>query len=343
MLPATRQRPQSRSYPSRSWYSIKQPWRDARLSWHKCHCHKRLDAVTAHTAQCRVCCHGTVLLTDLEAEFWLTDELVCSADDLRLAVVDGADICINNLNIHAGDDVVAHARAWRRRPWSQLIKSHTTRMRSIVFNTGHITARSIGLVSLCLSHVSLSHIFWMLMWSLWHVLQVTQKGQHWMWPECILALLSVGQYTRLFTSLLLQSYFMLGWLPQKWITGDNWSRLLNTHTYTHPFNGPLSGTTQVSRYQKGKTNLDFTEARDSEWQWHQLGHMQICTSLQTNNHASTPPFSFLQARCPSCRPTNSVKALKAGGTSTKISHAASTKVNYTPGARFTKYLTSILR
>ena len=32
-----------------------------------------------------------------------------------------------------------------------------------------------------------------------------------------------------------------------------------------PFNGPFSGTTQVSRYQKGKTNLDFTEARDSEW------------------------------------------------------------------------------
>jgi len=26
----------------------------------------------------------------------------------------------------------------------------------------------------------------------------------------------------------------------------------------------------VGRYQKGKTNLDFTEARDSEWQWHQL-------------------------------------------------------------------------
>jgi len=67
----------------------------------------------------------------------------------------------------------------------------------------------------------------------------------------------------------------------------------------------------VSRYQKGKTNLDFTEAGDSEWQWHQLGHMQVCTSLQTNNHASTPPLSFLQAGCPSCHPTNSVKALKA--------------------------------
>jgi len=66
----------------------------------------------------------------------------------------------------------------------------------------------------------------------------------------------------------------------------------------------------VSQYQKGKTNLDFTEARYSKWQWHQLGHMQVCISLQTDNHASTPPLSFLQAGCPSCRPTNSVKTLK---------------------------------
>ena len=50
----------------------------------------------------------------------------------------------------------------------------------------------------------------------------------------------------------------------------------------------------MSQYQKGKTNLDFTEARDSEWQWHQLGNMQVCTSLQTDNDASTPPLSFLQ-------------------------------------------------
>ena len=83
----------------------------------------------------------------------------------------------------------------------------------------------------------------------------------------------------------------------------------HTHTHTHPFNGPLSGTTRVSWYQKCKTNLVFTEARDSEWQWHQLGHMQVCTSLQTDNHASSPPLSFLQAGCPSCHPTNSVKAL----------------------------------
>jgi len=67
----------------------------------------------------------------------------------------------------------------------------------------------------------------------------------------------------------------------------------------------------VSRYHKGKTNLDFTEARDSEWQWHQLGRMQVCTLLQTDNHTSTPPLCCLQAGCPSCRPTNSNRAPKA--------------------------------
>ena len=73
----------------------------------------------------------------------------------------------------------------------------------------------------------------------------------------------------------------------------------HTHTHTHPFNGPLSGTTQVSHYQKGKTNLDFTEARDSGWQWHQLGYMQVCTSLQTDNHTSTPPLlCFCTGRMP---------------------------------------------
>ena len=77
-------------------------------------------------------------------------------------------------------------------------------------------------------------------------------------------------------------------------------------TRTHPFNGPLSVTTQVSRYQKGKTNLDFTEARDSEWQWHQLGQMQVCTSLQTDNRASTPPLSFYRPDAlPAAQPTAS--------------------------------------
>jgi len=92
----------------------------------------------------------------------------------------------------------------------------------------------------------------------------------------------------------------VSWNPQLRTTGFYWCKVcclhaaadsnysrenmqtVFTHTITHPFNGPLSGTTRVSRYQKGSTNLDFTEARDSEWQWHQLGHMQVCTSIQTD-------------------------------------------------------------
>jgi len=49
----------------------------------------------------------------------------------------------------------------------------------------------------------------------------------------------------------------------------------------------------VSWYQKGKTSLDFPEARDSEWQWHQLGHMQVCTSLQTDNQPHQHPTTQL--------------------------------------------------
>ena len=86
---------------------------------------------------------------------------------------------------------------------------------------------------------------------------------------------------------------------------------LPTVIHTHPFNGPFSRTTRVGRYQKGKTNLDFTEARDSECQWHQLG---LCKSAPHSRQITTPAphhSVFLQAGCPSCHQTNSVKALKA--------------------------------
>ena len=89
-------------------------------------------------------------------------------------------------------------------------------------------------------------------------------------------------------------------LKCRWIMRlDVWQLCwLRPHTHTHPFNGPFSRTTRVGRYQKGKTILDFTEARDSEWQWHQLGHVQVCTSLQTHNHVSTSPLSFFTGRMP---------------------------------------------
>ena len=82
----------------------------------------------------------------------------------------------------------------------------------------------------------------------------------------------------------------------------------------------FSGTTQVSQYQKGKTNLDFNEARDSEWQWHQLGHMQVCTSLQTDKHASTPPLSFFTSRMPFLSPNQQRQSTEGINIKYQISH-----------------------
>ena len=75
------------------------------------------------------------------------------------------------------------------------------------------------------------------------------------------------------------------------------SKIVSYSQYVHLFNGPFSGTTRVSQYQKGKTNLDFAEARDSEWQWHQLGHVQVCTSLQTEP-CQHPTTQFFTGRMP---------------------------------------------
>ena len=70
------------------------------------------------------------------------------------------------------------------------------------------------------------------------------------------------------------------------------------YTTLHPFDDIFSRTTRVSRYQKAKTSLDLNEARDDGvcgQQLHQLDNMQtICTSLQTDNHASTPPHTHTQ-------------------------------------------------
>jgi len=90
----------------------------------------------------------------------------------------------------------------------------------------------------------------------------------------------------------------------------NWTDLLHYIHYNnwpyryknqilHPSNGPFSGTTWVSRYQ-----------------WHQLGHMQVCTSHQADNHASTPPLMFFTGRMPflppnqQCQSTEGTKRYK---------------------------------
>ena len=90
----------------------------------------------------------------------------------------------------------------------------------------------------------------------------------------------------------------------------NVSHVPQWYTHTHTFNGPFSGTTLVSLYQKGKTNLDLLKQETvsgSGISW------AICKSAHRSRQITMPAHhhSFLQAGCPSCRPTNSIEALKA--------------------------------
>jgi len=55
----------------------------------------------------------------------------------------------------------------------------------------------------------------------------------------------------------------------------------------------------VSRHQKGKPFWILLEQEMIGWQWHQLDYIQIiCTTLQTDNHASTSPLNFFTGRMP---------------------------------------------
>ena len=66
------------------------------------------------------------------------------------------------------------------------------------------------------------------------------------------------------------------WNPPQQLDKDTHA---HTHTYTH-------------------THLTALCLGHSEWQWYQLDHMQVCTLLQTDNHASTSPLTFFTGRMP---------------------------------------------
>ena len=85
---------------------------------------------------------------------------------------------------------------------------------------------------------------------------------------------------------------------------------MHAHTHAHTFNGPMFGTIWVSGYQKGirKDLLEQATMSGSNISW------AICKSAPWPRYITMPASHhsvFLQAGCPSCHPTNSVKALKA--------------------------------
>jgi len=85
----------------------------------------------------------------------------------------------------------------------------------------------------------------------------------------------------------------------------------NTHTCLTALFLGLPG---LASTRKVKPIWISLKLETGEWQWHQLGHMQVCTSLQTDNHASTPPLSFFTGRMPFLPPNQ--QRLSTEGTST---------------------------
>jgi len=97
------------------------------------------------------------------------------------------------------------------------------------------------------------------------------------------------------------------WFPQ---ILPQWLHLHHTTHTPQPFYGPFPGTTQVSRCQKRRELLDFMVQVKINRGRH-TDHPAGRHSMQTNQCPPPPSPIFLQAGCPSCHPTNSVKALKA--------------------------------
>jgi len=77
----------------------------------------------------------------------------------------------------------------------------------------------------------------------------------------------------------------------------------------------------VSRYQKGKTNLDFTEARDSEWQWHQLGHSKSAPRSRSCQHLTTQFFTGRMPFLPPNQQRQSTEGTEVYLTTTTTQHS----------------------
>jgi len=92
----------------------------------------------------------------------------------------------------------------------------------------------------------------------------------------------------------------------------NCSKCQNWTWYHHhtpqPFYGPFSGTTRVSRCQKRTSGLYMVQGKFNRGR--HTDHPAGRHSIRTNQCPPPPSRHFLQTGCPSCRLTNSVKALK---------------------------------
>ena len=168
------------------------------------------------------------------------------------------------------------------------------------------------------TEVSMCRCIWpLLTYSAWRNFFTTRRHSWWPWHLHV-----AGEKNVIFSlslvALWISGYFVALLLFLLEIMVCWFSRLisqqhfhLDLHTHTQTFNGLFFRTTWVGQYQKDKPFWVLLKQETTGWQWHQLNHMQIIsTSLQTDNHASTSSLHIFTG-CPSCRPSNSVKELKA--------------------------------
>ena len=80
-----------------------------------------------------------------------------------------------------------------------------------------------------------------------------------------------------------------------------------THTYNR-FNGPFSGTTQVSWYQKGKVNLKQETVSGSGMSW------AICKAAPRSRHITTPAPQFFAGQMPFLPPNQQCQSTKVPNT-----------------------------
>ena len=119
----------------------------------------------------------------------------------------------------------------------------------------------------------------------------------------------------------------------KYLTTEKYDGMIQIHTHTHTphLTALCTGLPGWAGTRKVKPIWILLKQKTvcgSGIRW------AICTSAPRSSqiyHASTPPLSFLQAGCPSCRPTNSVKAPKATNdpNTKKVNQKMKNKHSYT--------------
>ena len=93
----------------------------------------------------------------------------------------------------------------------------------------------------------------------------------------------------------------------------------------------------MSRYQKGKTDLDFTEAGVSEWHWNQLGriHEQSCIFITSQSQHSKEVYTYFSVK--------TSKSLTRSPTRMPLllayTYTQQSPVNHSPGSAHTPHHT----